>query len=250
MAPKPPPKPPPPKNVFERFSDYLDSDRGKRRTTILVLLFFVLAVVMYYKTELNKGQELIVAVASIRKFALEYDPSLYDKNDMEILAAVHLHTLHLLNWTLKNEKLQNELDILIEMLPGWQAFESNLYYFSDIRKSWHAAREDCLARHTADLVSCRYGEEQGFLDMMAAQNKREYWIGLRKNSSATNGLLWLAGFHAGTTYWARDQPNSGDEESCIATFSDCSLKACWHDAPCNEARYFCCKMIPEDMWFY
>lgn len=46
------------------------------------------------------------------------------------------------------------------MLPGWQAFDKNLYYFSDMRKSWKGARDDCLARHTADLVSCKYGEEQ------------------------------------------------------------------------------------------
>ncbi|XP_058049048.1 uncharacterized protein LOC131203123 [Ahaetulla prasina] len=166
MAPKPPPKPPPTppprKNFFERFSDYLDSDQGRKRTAILVLLFFVLAVLMFYmyKAELNKGRDLKLAVASIRQFALEYDPSLQGKTDMEVLAAVHLLTLQLLNWTEKNEELEKELKILTELLPGWVAFEKNLYYFSQVRKTWFAARDDCLARHTADLVTCKYGEEQ------------------------------------------------------------------------------------------
>lgn len=34
--------------------------------------------------------------------------------DMEILAAVHLLTLQLLNWTLKNQELEKELSKLIK----------------------------------------------------------------------------------------------------------------------------------------
>ncbi|XP_039198412.1 C-type lectin domain family 4 member K-like [Crotalus tigris] len=252
MAPKAPPKPPPPKNVFERFGDYLDSDQGKQRTKILVVLFFLLAVLMsyLYKVEVNKGEGLKKAVASIRQFAVDYDPSLLDKTDLEVLAAVHHFTLKLLNWTLKNEELEQELKILIEMVPAWHAFEKNLYYFSNERKTWKEARQDCLTRHTADLVSCRYGEEQGFIDNMALKKNRDYWVGLYKNASVRGGLLWLNGLVAGTLYWSGGQPDGGDKENCIVTVPPCSIKNCWHDAPCAEKRYFCCKMRPNDIWFY
>ncbi|XP_060548180.1 C-type lectin domain family 4 member K-like [Pantherophis guttatus] len=255
MAPKPPPKPPPPpppKNVFERFGNFLDSDQGKKRTTMLVLLFFILAVVMtiLYQIELKKNQQHLEAVASVRQFALTYDPSLHGKSDMEILAAVHLLTLHLLNWTLKNEELQNELKILTELLPGWQAFEKNLYYFSDVRKTWHAAREDCLARHTADLVIGKYGEEQGFINEMVTKNKHDYWLGLYKKDNITDDLIWINGDIPKENFWYPGQPDGHQRETCVVAIPPCTNKFCWHDAPCNEARYFCCKLEPKRRWMY
>ncbi|XP_039224763.1 CD209 antigen-like protein E [Crotalus tigris] len=249
MAPKAPPEPPPPKNFFERFGDYLDSDQGKRRTKILVFLFFVLAVVMtyLYQTEIKKSQSLLDAVASIRQFAVEYDTSLLDKTDLEVLAAVHLLTLELLNWTLKNEELDHELKILTEMLPNWLAFDKNLYFFSTAQKTWQESRDDCMERHTADLYSGTLPEEQGFLDEMVKKNNRDYWIGLRKNTSVSGGLLWLNGDVPDETFWATGQPNDATE-TCIVAIPPCPLLKCWHDAPCEEKRYFCCKMMPKSIW--
>ncbi|XP_032079582.1 CD209 antigen-like protein E [Thamnophis elegans] len=169
---------------------------------------------------------------------------------MEILAAVHLFTLHLLNWTLKNEELENELNILIKMLPDWQPFEKNLYFFSTTRKNWYAARDDCMARNSADLVSCRYGEEQMYIDEKSVENQEDYWIGLYKNSSVTNGLLWTAGYHAGTLYWSDGQPNGGNRERCISIHSSGTVKALWHDDLCGSRRAYICKMSPKSVWFY
>ncbi|KAK9398537.1 putative antigen B [Crotalus adamanteus] len=150
------------KPISQRLGEFVDPDKAKRRTKILVFISFILAVIAtyLYKAEVNRKEKHIKAVASIRQFAVDYDPSLEGKTDLEILAAVHLLTLELFNWTLKIEELEAELKILTKMLPEWQSFERNLYYFSSVKKSWSDARKDCQQRHAADLVTCRFGEEQ------------------------------------------------------------------------------------------
>ncbi|XP_039198413.1 CD209 antigen-like protein E [Crotalus tigris] len=254
--PKPPPKPPvkagPKKPIFQRLGEFVDPDKAKRRTKILVFISFILAVIAtyLYKAEVNRKEKHIKAVASIRQFAVDYDPSLEGKTDLEILAAVHLLTLELFNWTLKIEELEAELKILTKMLPEWQSFERNLYYFSSVKKSWSDARKDCQQRHAADLVTCRFGEEQIFIDEVANRNKRSYWIGLQKNTSGPRGLVWVDGHDADNHFWAPRQPSGGYKETCIHVASHCSVKHCWHDAPCSHATYFSCKMKPKKVWFY
>lgn len=51
-------------------------------------------------------------------------------------------------------------DELLQLITeGWKVYRKNLYYFSNIKKSWHMAEQFCVS-HGAHLASVTSAEEQ------------------------------------------------------------------------------------------
>ncbi|KAJ7329296.1 hypothetical protein JRQ81_015470 [Phrynocephalus forsythii] len=99
---------------------------------------------------------------------------------------------------LEEANLQMIEDKLAKTLDQWVAYDKNLYHFSKDLATWDEAVEECVTKESG-LVFVKWGEEQSFIDETAIKIKKDFWIGLKKNTSAHNDVIWIGGHRAGTT---------------------------------------------------
>nr|XP_020669560.1 CD209 antigen-like protein B isoform X1 [Pogona vitticeps]XP_020669561.1 CD209 antigen-like protein B isoform X1 [Pogona vitticeps]XP_020669562.1 CD209 antigen-like protein B isoform X1 [Pogona vitticeps] len=246
-----PPKPPGPGDEAPK-KPFLETPEGAKTVRILAAVWFVLAVIMVimYAVLLNKDWNIRQALIMMREFAIEFDPRYEDKTDFQVVGLAQNLSSEMLEWGLKNDELQAEIDKLAKTLDQWKAYDKNLYHFSKDDVNWNEAVDECNTRESG-LVFVKWGEEQAFIDDQVSQQKKPYWIGLKKNESAFNGVIWLGGFKAGTVYWdtKHGQPKK-ENGNCVFVHFDCISKRCWHYGKCTDKRRFVCKKEPIAKWYY
>uniref|UniRef100_H3BXL3 C-type lectin domain-containing protein n=1 Tax=Tetraodon nigroviridis TaxID=99883 RepID=H3BXL3_TETNG len=137
---------------------------------------------------------------------------------------------------------------------GWEEFEGQCYYFSDIRLKWEEARERCQLQG-ADLVQVSSRKEQEFLTdrvkPMMRDNDDRFWIGLT-DSVTEDTWLWVDGssLDQGLKFWAIDEPNNylGEDpengEDCVRMGNTGGNINSWNDRACSHpGRSICEKAI-------
>uniref|UniRef100_A0AAY4ERU6 C-type lectin domain-containing protein n=1 Tax=Denticeps clupeoides TaxID=299321 RepID=A0AAY4ERU6_9TELE len=114
-----------------------------------------------------------------------------------------LHFTHIRHLT-----FQHQRNLVLRVWCSVQLFSVD---YSE-KKSWEAARLDCVARE-ADLISIHNFEEENFL---ATYTKgKTSWIGLRHNP-IESGYEWSDGSPVSHTNWGHGEPNDhGDREDCV-----------------------------------
>ncbi|XP_016011287.2 C-type lectin domain family 4 member F isoform X1 [Rousettus aegyptiacus] len=139
------------------------------------------------------------------------------------------------------EQLQKTKNQFLQLaLQGWMVYRKNLYYFSDIKESWHMAEQFCVS-HGAHLASVTSAEEQAYLVMFTSTSY--HWIGL--TDSGTEGTWrWVDGtpfdFAQSRGFWNRNQPDNwrhkdGQSEDCV------HIQQKWNDMNCNSPYQWVCK---------
>uniref|UniRef100_A0A673HA34 C-type lectin domain-containing protein n=1 Tax=Sinocyclocheilus rhinocerous TaxID=307959 RepID=A0A673HA34_9TELE len=94
------------------------------------------------------------------------------------------------------------------------------------KKSWQAARDDCLARG-ADLVSIHSPEEEIFLSSYSKGKTK--WIGLSVNP-VEGGYHWSDGTPVSHTNWGHGEPNNHNgRENCVEMVTTENGTSWWND---------------------
>ncbi|KAF4077177.1 hypothetical protein AMELA_G00205040 [Ameiurus melas] len=98
------------------------------------------------------------------------------------------------------------------------------------KKSWTAARDDCLSRG-ADLVSIHNVEEESFI---ADYTKgKTQWIGLTQDPTS-GGYHWSDGSPVTHTNWGHGEPNDhGGRENCVELVTTTNGTSFWNDLTCD-----------------
>uniref|UniRef100_A0A672HX61 C-type lectin domain-containing protein n=1 Tax=Salarias fasciatus TaxID=181472 RepID=A0A672HX61_SALFA len=113
----------------------------------------------------------------------------------------------------------------------------SFYYISQIKKTWHDSRNDCLKRG-ADLVIINSREEQDFSRRLS----KRMWIGL--TDRAQEGTWrWVDGSPLNTSYWFPGEPNNnqmGKEEDCGEIYSIAEGNN-WNDWSCDSQNHWICE---------
>ncbi|KAH0615712.1 hypothetical protein JD844_026055 [Phrynosoma platyrhinos] len=172
------------KRVFwQKKKPFLETRQGEITVRVSAVVFFILAVVMF---------------------------TLY----FEVLALAQNLSDEMVSVATENEDVQAEIDKIAKTLSQWTAYNKNLYYFSKDVQSWKDAIAICIQKES-NLVSVRWGEEQGYLDQEAHRLKSDFWIGLQRNSSAINGWSWLAEFptYVVTEFVFQDNNNNSNNKN-------------------------------------
>uniref|UniRef100_A0A8D1PQR2 C-type lectin domain family 4 member F n=1 Tax=Sus scrofa TaxID=9823 RepID=A0A8D1PQR2_PIG len=136
------------------------------------------------------------------------------------------------------QRTQNQLLQLI--LQGWKPYNGNLYYFSQVKKSWQEAEQFCVSQG-AHLASVTSEEEQGFVKQFTSSSY--YWIGL--TDSGSEGIWrWTDGtpFNNAQSrrFWSENQPDNwkhqnGQREDCV------QIQQKWNDMYCTALFQWVCK---------
>ncbi|KAJ7329300.1 hypothetical protein JRQ81_015474 [Phrynocephalus forsythii] len=231
---------------------YIETPEGGRMVRIMAVVWFILAVIMVtlYAILLNKDWNIRQALIMMREFAIEYDPRYEERSDLQVIALGQNLSSTMLEWVDKNEELQAEIDKLAKTLDQWVAYDKNLYHFSKDLATYDDAVEECVTKESG-LVFVKWGEEQSFIDETAIKLKKDFWIGLKKNTSAHNSVIWIGGHRAGTTYWdsAASEPKM-DAGDCIFVAHSGKPKQCWHVGKCATPKQYVCKKEPKAKWYY
>nr|XP_019574287.1 PREDICTED: C-type lectin domain family 4 member F [Rhinolophus sinicus] len=136
------------------------------------------------------------------------------------------------------QKTQNQLLQLI--LQGWMVHDSNFYYFSKVKKSWHEAEQFCVSQG-AHLASVTSEEEQAYLK--AFTSTTYHWIGLTDRGNE-GSWRWVDGtpFNDAQSraFWENNQPDNwrhrdGQNEDCV------QIQQKWNDMNCNSPYHWVCK---------
>ncbi|XP_024917706.1 macrophage mannose receptor 1 isoform X1 [Cynoglossus semilaevis] len=106
------------------------------------------------------------------------------------------------------------------------------------KKSWGAAREDCVARG-GDLVSIHNQEEEDFLSLYSKASSK--WIGLKRNS-VEGGYSWSDGTPVSHTNWGHGEPNDHEgREECVEMMSNTNgTQSWWNDLNCDAHQDWIC----------
>ncbi|XP_062410864.1 macrophage mannose receptor 1-like [Sardina pilchardus] len=105
------------------------------------------------------------------------------------------------------------------------------------KKSWQAAREDCVARG-ADLISIHTGDEEGFL--AAFTKGKTTWIGLKHNA-LDGGYQWSDGSAVTHTNWGFGEPNNHEgREECVEMITTNNGTSFWNDINCDAHQDWIC----------
>ncbi|XP_056147018.1 macrophage mannose receptor 1 [Lampris incognitus] len=106
------------------------------------------------------------------------------------------------------------------------------------KKSWGAAREDCLSRG-ADLVSIHSQEEEAFLALYS--NASSKWIGL-KNNPTEGGYSWSDNTPLAHTNWGPGEPNNHEgREDCVEMVTNINgTYSWWNDLNCDAHQDWIC----------
>ncbi|XP_042325039.1 C-type lectin domain family 4 member K-like isoform X2 [Sceloporus undulatus] len=211
---------------------------------------FILAAVMYtiYHVAYNKYQDIHDAVAMLRQFAIEQDPKFERKSDLEVIELAQNLSNQLIEVTNENEELQGEIDKVTAMLSTWAWYNRHLYYFSKVELTWEESKRQCK-RKESYLVSARFPEEQVFLDTEATRLNGGFWIGLRKNPEAKEGLQWFNRQRVGPLFWDVEKGQPTNDGDCVYIGPLCKIKSCWRIAPCDSKKRYICKKLPDPYWF-
>ncbi|XP_043838404.1 C-type lectin domain family 4 member F-like [Dromiciops gliroides] len=134
--------------------------------------------------------------------------------------------------------------VLTYTSKGWKLHDGNMYYFSDVKKSWEEAQQFCVSKDS-NLTSVTSKEEQEFFSRTI---KSFYWIGLTDKGS--EGIFhWVDGTPynqpENERFWRTDQPDNWDQgrgltEDCVHLVPG-DLKL-WNDANCDFAEKWICKI--------
>uniref|UniRef100_A0A672M0L6 C-type lectin domain-containing protein n=1 Tax=Sinocyclocheilus grahami TaxID=75366 RepID=A0A672M0L6_SINGR len=116
--------------------------------------------------------------------------------------------------------------------PDWYEFGEFLDFAQ--KKSWQAAREDCLARG-ADLVSIHSPEEEIFLSSYSKGKTK--WIGLSVNP-VEGGYHWSDGTPVSHTNWGHGEPNNHNgRENCVEMVTTENGTSWWNDLNCDYCLF-------------
>ncbi|XP_072570731.1 uncharacterized protein [Paramormyrops kingsleyae] len=131
--------------------------------------------------------------------------------------------------------------------PGWTAEPAfrNCYRLFVVefakKKSWQAAREDCVSRG-AELVSIHNGNEEQFLSTYSKGKTK--WIGLQHNA-IDGGYQWSDGSFVSHTNWGYGEPNNHEgREDCVEMVTTNNGSSWWNDLNCDAHQDWIC-MIPK-----
>uniref|UniRef100_A0AAQ4NVA3 C-type lectin domain-containing protein n=1 Tax=Gasterosteus aculeatus aculeatus TaxID=481459 RepID=A0AAQ4NVA3_GASAC len=107
-----------------------------------------------------------------------------------------------------------------------------------LKKSWGAAREDCVSRG-ANLVSIHNQEEEEFLALYSKDTSK--WIGLRHNPTE-GGYSWSDGTPLSHTNWGHGEPNNHEgREECVEMVSSVNgSRSWWNDLNCDAHQDWIC----------
>ncbi|RXN06845.1 CD209 antigen-like protein [Labeo rohita] len=115
----------------------------------------------------------------------------------------------------------------------WMHYESNLYYFSCVKKNWTESRRYCTERG-ADLIIINNREEQEFVKKQAGDNNR-VWIGLT-DIDVEGTWKWVDGSPLTSGFWMSAEPGGHRGENCALT-----VVGEWADYPCTEEFNWVCE---------
>jgi hypothetical protein len=77
-------------------------------------------------------------------------------------------------------------------------------------------------------------------------NPRKFgtWIGLVNDVSNSNKFIWLDSTKFNYTYWAPNEPNGDNLQTCVHIADD--YKNMWNDLPCDSTigSYICERKLP------
>ncbi|XP_063066766.1 macrophage mannose receptor 1, partial [Engraulis encrasicolus] len=105
------------------------------------------------------------------------------------------------------------------------------------KKSWEAARQDCVARG-ADLMSVHSPDEEIFLSSYSKGKTK--WIGLKHNP-VEGGYHWSDGTPVSHTNWGRGEPNNHEgREECVEMVTTDNGTSWWNDLNCNAHQDWIC----------
>ncbi|TKS82210.1 C-type lectin domain family 4 member E [Collichthys lucidus] len=117
---------------------------------------------------------------------------------------------------------------------GWLTLGRSCFLLSTTRLSWEESQRNCSTRGGSLAVI----SSQEIQDFLTQKGKMKYWIGLRKNSQASDAWTWVNNTALQTSYWAAD-PQQGD---CAVINSDSALQKNWVRASCSSYTYFICQL--------
>ncbi|KAG9266370.1 macrophage mannose receptor 1-like, partial [Astyanax mexicanus] len=111
---------------------------------------------------------------------------------------------------------------------GWEQYGSNCYKLnSQLRKSWIAARTDCVMEG-GDLVSIQSADEQQYVISPTS----DVWIGL--NDLEFSDYLWSDGSALSHTNWGPGEPNDhAGRENCVELVTTQNGSSYWNDIFCD-----------------
>ncbi|RVE65935.1 hypothetical protein OJAV_G00121150 [Oryzias javanicus] len=135
---------------------------------------------------------------------------------------------------------------------GWVQFGSSCYKLkSETRKSWSAARHDCV-QEGGDLVSITSEEENTYVIGAMDPSHLDLWIGLstlkcnKISCHFENGnsdFTWSDSLPLSYTNWGNDQPTTDTQAgSCAAVIKDQTNQfGEWRSHACRYERPYMCK---------
>ncbi|KAJ8402327.1 hypothetical protein AAFF_G00368160 [Aldrovandia affinis] len=126
--------------------------------------------------------------------------------------------------------------------PDWYEFGDFCYKPFNIKRTWSAARTECM-KLGADLVSIMSMTEQSWLESYLYLATSDVWTGL--NDKEFSGFfIWSDHHDVSFTYWAPGEPNNhaGFNEDCVEMFYQTGR---WNDVPCTEQNTYICKAPKE-----
>ncbi|XP_061589669.1 macrophage mannose receptor 1 [Cololabis saira] len=139
-----------------------------------------------------------------------------------------------------------------DLANGWRPHGSNCYKFkSQLRKSWLAARHDCVLEG-GDLASVISEEENTFVAGVMEQTHLDLWIGLStlkcnkiscKVETGNTNFAWSDAEGSSYRNWGEDQPTvDAQVGSCVAIIKDASDElGDWRSHQCRYERPYMCK---------
>ncbi|XP_022084628.1 macrophage mannose receptor 1-like isoform X2 [Acanthaster planci] len=143
---------------------------------------------------------------------------------------------------------------------GWESFESNCYYFSDIVTDWGEANFRCLRMYEgATLASITSAAENEFV-YSRANNRYPggdfVWIGLTRVQTGNNdwrSFGWIDGSEFNYAFWSRGEPDGYPAdllvETCVTMSITTAGAGAWSDEICQfKALYSVCKMPKQQTY--
>ncbi|KAG7499177.1 macrophage mannose receptor 1-like [Solea senegalensis] len=139
-----------------------------------------------------------------------------------------------------------------DLTNGWRQYGSNCYKVkADMRKSWAAARHDCV-QEGGDLVSITSVEEEQYITGQMDQSWLDLWIGLStlkcnkiscQVEVGSSQFTWTDTAQLQYTNWAEGEPTvDAQSGSCAAIIKDSSDDfGKWRSHQCRYERPYMCK---------
>uniref|UniRef100_A0A8D2J469 C-type lectin domain-containing protein n=1 Tax=Varanus komodoensis TaxID=61221 RepID=A0A8D2J469_VARKO len=127
--------------------------------------------------------------------------------------------------------------VCIQCPENWLSFQSNCYFFSSVKKSWHSAQRSC-ENEGAHLVIINSLVEQNTLVKQLA-NEQVVWIGL-SDSTTEGSWRWLDGTALSLSFWGSGEPNNAaahEGEDCGTLI----YNGKWNDVICSNSEQWICE---------